>query len=131
MQLLRSKEWWADRIKSEHDVPIGAGGAFCARPTIRQRIWWALGYHHTPDSEALFDWRNEEPKPGDWWKVGALSTHVTVYFGWADRLRLLLTGTCEVTSYTRTNVPVDRAETRSQIAVLSPQRLTRRDFKRP
>lgn len=116
-----------DRIKDEPDGFIGAG-AFSARQPLSLRIWHLLGFHRANDREALFDWRNEEPKDGDWWKVGALSTHVTVYFGWADRLRLLLTGTCEVTSYTRTNVTVDRAETRSQIAVLSPQRLTKRDF---
>lgn len=129
MQINRSKEWWMDRIKDEPDGIIGAGGgAFYAKQPLSLRICRALGFHRAKDSEALFDWRNEEPKPGDWWKVGALSTRVTIYFGWADRLRLLLTGTCEVTSYTRTNVAVERAETRSQISVLSPQRLTRRDF---
>lgn len=128
MELNRSKEWWMARIKKEPDGTIGAGGAFYAKQSLSLRLWHALGFHHAKDREALFDWRNEEPKEGDWWTVGALTTHVVVYFGWADRLRLLLTGTCEVTSYTRTNVPVCRAESRSQIAVLSPQRLTLRDF---
>ena len=93
-----------------------ADQAFAA--VSKPSLWYRFGFHYHEDD--LFEWRNEEPKPGDWWTVGAVTTRVKIHFSFLDRLRLLISGTAEVTSYTRTNVTVDKAVTRSAVAVLPP-----------
>lgn len=80
--------------------------------------WYRLGFRHTWD-ESLFDWRNQEP-PEDGFVPGAFSTHIHVRVSWLDRLRLLITGHCEVVCYTKTDVLVNQAKTRSTFAVLPP-----------
>lgn len=95
-------------------------GAFAVmnKPTLLQRLWRRLGYGFRFD-EALFDWRNQEP-PEEGFVPGAMSTHVTIHVSWPDRLRLLLSGRCEIVSYMKTDTLVNRAATRSQFAVLPP-----------
>jgi hypothetical protein len=82
-------------------------------------IWYRFGFRYRFD-EALFDWRNQEPQADDWFAPSALCTRVKIRVSWLDRLRLLCSGTCEVSCHTRTDVLVSRAETRSQFAVLPP-----------
>jgi hypothetical protein len=85
----------------------------------RPSLWYRLGWRYKYD-EALFEWRNTTPSPTDWWKPGCLSTLTVMRIGWLDRIRLLISGTCELRLDTRTNVIVDRAESRSQFSVLPP-----------
>ncbi len=92
-----------------------AAGYAVSKPTI----WYRLGFHYRFD-EDLFNWRNEEPKEGDWFVPSALCTHVVVHLGWLDRCKLLITGKAEVISYTRTDVLVKKAVTRSEFCVLPP-----------
>lgn len=93
----------------------------CSRPTLAVRFWRALGFVYRWD-EDLFNWKHAEPAPDEqgWWVPGCVTTHVAVSVSWLDRLRLLVTGCCEVSIYTRTDVLVRRAETRSEFAVLPP-----------
>lgn len=104
-----------DKIANEPDVLIGAGGgAYSAinKPTL----WYRLGFHY--GSDGLFDWRNEkEPGLVD----SALTTEVHVMLTFVDRLRLLLTGHLGVTVYTKTDVLVNHAKSRSAVAVLPPR----------
>ena len=93
--------------------------AMIYRPTLMQRLWRRLGFGTRWD-EALFDWRSADPGPDDWFVPGVLSTRTVVHVDWRDRLRLLLSGKCEVATYTRTNVAVARGETRSLFSVLPP-----------
>jgi len=112
----------------EGDTPIGAGRpeidetagmAFSAGPSLRQRIWWWLGFGHQFD-QPLFDWRTQEAKPDDWFVSSALTTETTIHIDWLDRLRILVSGRCSLSTYSRTDVLVNRAESRSQFAVLPP-----------
>lgn len=81
-------------------------------------IWHRLGFRHRWD-ESLFDWRNQEPpEPG--FVVGAFATHVVAHVSWLDRLRLFISGRCEIIVYTKTDVLVNKAASRSQFAVLPP-----------
>jgi hypothetical protein len=89
------------------------------RPTLMQRLWRRLGFGRRWN-EALFDWRSADPQPGDWFAPGVLTTRTVVHIDWRDRLRILVSGRCEVTTYTRTDVGVDRVEARSQFSVLPP-----------
>lgn len=105
-----------NRIKDEPDFVDG--GAYCAKQTIRQRIWQALGFHGR-FSEELFDWRNMEP-PEAGFAPSALHTETHVTLDWKDRLRALVTGHIRVDVYTKTDVPVGKALSRSEVAVLPP-----------
>lgn len=123
MELNRSKEWWMNRIKDEPDGPIGAhGGAFCARETLRSRMWRWMGFCW-PYDPALSDWRNMEP-PQDGYAPGAFitETHITISFG--DRLRILLTGHVAVEVSTKADVIPKRLTSRSRVAVLPPIKKT-------
>lgn len=82
-------------------------------------IWERLGFRRRFDEE-LFAWRNEEPKPEDGLVPSALCTHVRVHIDWWDRLRLLVSGACEIEVYTKTDVLVNKAISRSQFSVLPP-----------
>lgn len=84
-------------------------------------IWDRMGFRHQFD-EALFNWRND---PLDGFVESAITTHVNIHVSFWDRLRLLLTGHAELTTYTKTNVTVDHAVTRSEFAILPP--IARRD----
>lgn len=87
-------------------------GAFGASQSLSNKIWRKLGYFGQFD-EALFDWRQDVPKGGD-----LLTTDTRVQFSLGDRLRLLLSGRCEVTTYTKTRVEVRDVETRSEVRVM-------------
>ena len=92
--------------------------AVVGKPSLRERLWRWLGFRHRFD-EALWKWRNE---PTDGFAEGVITTTVAVRLGKTDRLRLLVSGHCEVAVYTKTSVLVEHAVTRSQFAVLSPAR---------
>lgn len=92
-----------------------------SKPSLRQRVWSGLGFGKTFDGD-LFDWRTAEPGPSDWFVSGVISTHVRIHVGFLDRLRILISGECEVSCYTRTNVTVDQAQTRSDFAVMPPHK---------
>jgi hypothetical protein len=79
-------------------------------------LWYRLGFRYRFD-EGLFNWRDEET-PG--FAPDAITTRIKIRVSFADRLRLLVSGHCEVSAYTKTNVPVDHAITRSRFAVLPP-----------
>ncbi len=93
--------------------------ATASRESLRSRFWRRLGFGFRSDT-GLFDWRNEEPKDGDWWVIGAISTTTVVHVSFLDRLRLLVSGRAYLEESTRTNVEVERAETRSAFCVLPP-----------
>lgn len=90
--------------------------AFYVKPTIRQRIWWALGFCWKKTDEN-FEWRMMEP-PEEGFAPGALHTETHVLLDWKDRLRVLVTGHIGIDVYTKTDVPVKRARSRSDVAVL-------------
>lgn len=117
----RSKEWWMNKIKNEPDVIIGAG-AYCAKPTLRQRICWLLGLHRKHD-ETLFEWRTMDP-PEKGFAPSCLHTETHCVLDWRDRLRVLLTGHVLVDVWTKTDVEVKKSYSRSQIAVLPPLRVS-------
>jgi len=96
------------------DAATEQSGAFCSvhKPTI----WDRMGFRRRFD-ESLFDWRNN---PLDGFVESAITTHVSIYVSLWDRLRLLLTGHAELIAYTRTNVMVDHAVTRSEFTILPP-----------
>lgn len=84
----------------------------------RPSIWHWLGFRHRWD-EALFEWRNQEPlEPG--FVPGAMATRVIVHVCWLDRMRLLVSGRCEIVSYMKTDALVNKTQTRSAFAVLPP-----------
>lgn len=89
------------------------------KPTFWQRLWSRLGFGSRWDEE-LFEWRSADPQPDDWFVPGTLTMRTMTHVGWRDRLRLLISGRCEVCTYTRTDALVHRAETRAQFSVLSP-----------
>lgn len=89
-------------------------GLIAKRPLWR-RWWFKDGF-----DETLFDWRSSDPQPSDWWKPGVLSSHVQVRVDWLDRLKLLISGKCQIDVYTRTDVIVRKCESRSTFTVLAP-----------
>lgn len=100
-----------------------AGGAFYAiyKPTLRERAWRRLGFRQRFD-EALWTWKNE---PMEGFAEGAITTTVAVYVGYVDRLRLLISGHCQVDVYTKTSVVAEHAVSRSGFSVLPPVRATK------
>lgn len=128
MKLNVSKEWCMKMADLEGDAIIGAdvpgldetaGYGSYARPTFRQRLWRRLGFGFHFD-EALFDWRNQEAEASDWFVSSAFNTVTDIHIDWLDRLRILISGRCSLSAYTRTDVLVNKAESRSQFAVLPP-----------
>lgn len=83
---------------------------------FKPTIWHRLGFRRHFD-EALFDWRND---PMEGFAEGAVTTNINVHVSFMDRLRILFSGHVEIAAYTKTNVNVDRAVTRSEFAVLPP-----------
>ena len=101
------------------EVTSGGGAYYVVeKETIRSIVWRKLGFRHRFDEE-LFDWRNKEP-PEEGFVVGAITTNVTIRVSFLDRLRLLVSGHAELSVYTKTNVEIDRAVSRSEFAVLPP-----------
>lgn len=94
------------------------GGAFYAPESFRSKFWRKMGFCHHFD-EDLFDWRNQDP-PQEGFVISAITTNVAIHVSFMDRLRLLVSGRAELSVYTKTNVVVDRAISRSQFAVLPP-----------
>lgn len=105
------------RIKNEPEVYIG-GGAYCSKPTLGQRIAWALGFCLKRDDD-LFDWRTMDP-PEEGFVVSCLHTETHCILDWKDRIRVLLTGHIVVNVWTKTDVFVKRSKSRSEVAVLPP-----------
>ena len=69
--------------------------AMYAAPTLGQRFWRRAGYaYHLGD----------EPEGADL-LPGWIRTDMHLHFGWADRLRLLLTGKLFVASIVSTDTP--------------------------
>jgi hypothetical protein len=67
----------------------------CAQPTPLQRWWRWVGFHYhlgaePEDTEILQGW---------------MRTDIRLHFGWADRLRLLLTGRLFVVSVVHFDTP--------------------------
>lgn len=115
MQFIRSKEWWMDRIKNEPDGFIG-GGAYCAKQSLRSRIWRALGFGMN-NSMDMTDWRCEE-EPG--FAPGALVTDTVVHLDFLDRLRVLVGGRLRIEVSTKTDVLVKKSKSMSAVGVMPP-----------
>jgi hypothetical protein len=116
MQFIRSKEWWMDRIKNEPDVPIGAGGAYCARQPLSARIWRGLGFGMNNRMD-MTDWRCDE-EPG--FAPGALITDTVVHLDFLDRLRVLIGGRLRIEVSTKTDVLVKKSKSMSAVGVMPP-----------
>lgn len=98
---------------------ITNGGVFYAPESMRSKVWRWLGFRYRFD-EDLFEWRNKEP-PEEGLVVGCLTTDVHVRVSFLDRVRILISGHVKLSVYTKTNVAVDRAVSRSSFAVLPPR----------
>jgi hypothetical protein len=94
--------------------------AFCAKQPLRLRVWQFLGFCRQYDDD-LFEWRNAE---GDGFAPSAFHTETHCILGWKDRLRVLVTGHVAVDVWSKTDVIVGRAVSRSSVAVLPPIRTT-------
>lgn len=102
MRLIRSKEWWLARVAREPDAAIGAGSlasnmnmAQIHVASMRERFWrWAGFHYHLGD----------EPEGADNLE-GWTCTVSRMHFGWADRLRLVLTGRLMVKTILHTDTP--------------------------
>lgn len=88
--------------------------AKASKPTI----WYRLGFRFSWDEE-LFNWRNTEVEG---FAPSAMNTEVHVQASWLDRLRFLITGHAAINIYMRTDVLVNKCESRSQFAVLGPRK---------
>ena len=86
----------------------------------RRTIWDRLGFGFRRSAE-LLDWKVTAPKPSDWFVPGVLTTGTWIKLDWRDRLRLLLSGTLLVETYTRTDVEVRRCESRNAIGIMAPK----------
>lgn len=93
-------------------------GAFCAKPTIKQRLWRFFGFRWRYD-ESLFDWRNMEP-PEEGYAPGAFITETHVKVSWDDRLRILVSGHIAIEVCTKTDIVPKKLTSRSRAAVLPP-----------
>ena len=91
------------------------GGAFAQGPSWRTRMWQRLGFFGRFDQECS-DWREDVPEGGD-----LIHVETTISISFVDRLRILLSGRCELRSYTKTTVPVAKCETRSTFRVMPPE----------
>lgn len=89
-------------------------GALCATQSLASRIWHKLGFFARFD-EPLFDWRQNVPEGGD-----LITNDTTVTLSWDDRLRVLLSGRCALTVWTKTEHVVGKTESRSQFCVMPP-----------
>lgn len=92
--------------------------ATASRPSLRHRFWRALGFGRNDGWLDLSDWRSEDPKEG--FAFGAMLTETYVYFDFWDRVRVLVSGKCEVHVWSKTDKIINRAESRSFVRVLSP-----------
>lgn len=119
MQFIRSKEWWMNQIKDEPDFVGAHGGAFCARETLRSRMWRFFGFCWKPDDD-LYDWRNMDP-PQEGFAPGAMTTITHIHITFIDRLRVLLTGHVAVEIFTKADTIPAKLLSRSRVAVLPPQ----------
>ena len=85
-------------------------GAMYHVPTWRERAWRALGYrYHLGD----------EPDGGDN-MPGWMCTENRMHFGWADRLRLLISGRLHFKLVQYTSAKVDSAKNRLDWHILAP-----------
>lgn len=98
-------------VQIEDEEPLA-----CMRHISRwQRLLWALGYDRVRGgAQALWDWSIEDTPD---FAAGALMTDVVVRLSFTDRLRVLLTGWLHVQQHTKTDVIVNRAESRSTVRV--------------
>ncbi len=80
------------------------------RPALADR----LGFRFQSD-ETLYEWRFQKE---DGFTDGTMCSEIHVKVGWLDRIRLLITGHCALKVYTKTDVPIAKAQSRSQFAVL-------------
>lgn len=81
-------------------------------------LWYRLGFHYSSD-EDLFNWRNQEP-PEEGFAPGAFCTVIGVRISFLDRLRILASGHCQISVYTKTDVMPLKIKSRSIFAVLPP-----------
>lgn len=104
------------RIKNEPDVPIAAGGAYCARQSLSSRIWQALGFGMFNRMD-MVDWRCAE-EPG--FAPGALITDIVVVLDFLDRLRVLFGGRLRIEVSTKTDILVKNCKSMSAVGVMPP-----------
>lgn len=85
--------------------------AMCHAPTLRERFWRKVGYiYHLGD----------EPEAADV-LPGWMRTDIHLHFGWADRLRLLLTGKLFIASIVSTDTPsASVCKTRMDWRIVAP-----------
>ncbi len=89
-------------------------GVFCATASWRTRMWQRLGFFGRFE-ESVFDWRQDVPDGGD-----LIHVETTISISFVDRMRILISGRCELRSYTKTVVPIGKCETRSEFRVMPP-----------
>lgn len=70
-------------------------GAYHLVPTLRQRFWRKLGFRYH---------LGEEPE-GTETMIGWMRTDCRIHFGWADRLRLLVSGTLKFSTIVHHDTP--------------------------
>lgn len=84
--------------------------AMCAKPTLRQRLWWRLGYQ----------WRIAETPAGAEALQGWMKTEVVVCLSFSDRLRLLLSGRLRLNVINHTDIQIGRAIASTDVLVVPP-----------
>lgn len=92
-------------------------GAFVARQSLSSRFWRALGFGMTGGME-MADWRCDESDKK--FAPGAIMTDTVIVVDFMDRLRLLISGKARVEVSTKTDVMVNRTQSRSRFGVLAP-----------
>ena len=115
MKVELTKEQCIKMAEREGDQEIGAGGAFYARPPLRERIVRSLGFGRcsSPRFDEISD---DDPN----WAAATLQVSTIVNLDWLDRLRLLIGGRLLVEASVKTDVIVRHSMARSNVGVLSP-----------
>lgn len=85
-------------------------GAMCHVPTLGERMWRWLGYRYHLGAE---------PENVDG-LTGWMKTETRMCFGWADRIRLLVSGRLHMSLVQHTTVQVEGTKNRMDWRILTP-----------
>jgi hypothetical protein len=92
------------------------GGAFYAKEPLSSRLWCWLGYGWAraprPDEDELIEG----------WAPGWFIVETRAHLDWKDRLRILVSGNLMVQQAIKTDVPIARSRSTSDIKILRPGR---------
>ena len=112
----RPKDWWLSKAESEPEVSIAAGAptpnAFAMeyRPTLRERFWRKMGFHHHHPE------MSEEGEKFPGWIMLQSVSHID----WRDRLRILVSGRILFKAEIRCDVPVGETISAAALSVIAP-----------